>query len=264
MPKRLRKKRKSWFEKLTHKQRIELARSKMKRVVDHFLYLIELHANNSYVVYSPALSSQIPTSFAANAFNVFQRSMYHFEIVRLCAMWDGTDPQKENIPTVVDLIANDAIIEMLAEDAGRPWAGGSGGSFINLPDDPEHREAIARAIKQTDAQFAAQVTARAKLQLTEVISDVRSILSSTQLESVMNLRHKHLAHSLTETRREKDGPIQPMKVGDETDLINRSISIIEKLYCWVNGTSFQISESQRIDQENAAALWKGCKFTVLQ
>jgi hypothetical protein len=55
-----------------------------------------------------------------------------------------------------------------------------------------------------------------------------------------------------------------MKYGDETALLESSIPIIERLYCWVNGKSFSIKESQDIDQENAEALWNGCKFSVLR
>ena len=64
------------FENLDGAKRIELAKAKMGKVLDHFLYLLELRANNAFVVYSPILSSQIPVSFTANAFNIFQRSMY--------------------------------------------------------------------------------------------------------------------------------------------------------------------------------------------
>ena len=53
----------------------------MRKIIDHFLYVIELHANNSFVVFSSALASQIPRSYATNAFTVFQRSMYQIEIV---------------------------------------------------------------------------------------------------------------------------------------------------------------------------------------
>ena len=53
------------FEHLTTIERIELAKAKMAKVLDHFLYVIELHANNSFVVYSSALVSQIPESYAA-------------------------------------------------------------------------------------------------------------------------------------------------------------------------------------------------------
>ena len=80
----------------------------------------------------------------------------------------------------------------------------------------------------------------------------------------MNIRDKHLAHSLETTHREKNGPVQPMKYGDETALLNASMPIIERLYCWVNGTSFSIENSQKIDQHNAEALWTGCKFVDLR
>jgi hypothetical protein len=63
--------------------------------------------------------------------------------------------------------------------------------------------------------------------------------------------------------REKHAAIAPMKYGDETKLLNASIPIVERLHCWVNGKSFSIKNSQEIDQENAEALWSGCKFSNL-
>ena len=110
------------FESLGKPARIELAKDKMPRVLDHILYLLELHANNAYVVYSSLLSSQIPQSFGANAFNIFRRSMHQFEIVRLCALWDSADSAKENIPTVIELIDDAKIIDMLADETRSHWA----------------------------------------------------------------------------------------------------------------------------------------------
>src|ERR1700751_3319250 len=104
------------IERLAKPERINLAKAKMKKVIDHFPYVVELHANNSFMVFSPVLASQIPRSYAANAFNVFQRSMHQIEIVRLCAIWDSVDFDKENIATVVQLIDDDEIIETLAEE----------------------------------------------------------------------------------------------------------------------------------------------------
>lgn len=63
------------FENMTTADRVTAAKAKTERVVDHLLYLLELHENKSIIFYSPTLSSQIPTSFAANAFNVFQRAL---------------------------------------------------------------------------------------------------------------------------------------------------------------------------------------------
>ena len=117
-----RNKNNSMFENRTSTERIALAKAKMERVLDHFLYLLELHANNQFVVYSRTLSAQIRDSFAANAFNVFQRSMHQIEIVRLSALWDNADPDKENISTVAKLVDNEKVIEELAEQTRANWA----------------------------------------------------------------------------------------------------------------------------------------------
>lgn len=226
--------------RLSKPDRLRLAKAKMKKVLDHFLYVVELHANNSFVVFSPVLASQIPRSYAANAFRVFQRSMYHIEIVRLCAIWDGVDLDKENIPTVVALIDDDELIEMLAEETRS-----------------QHQD-------PRDQQFAEGRASQARTELLHAIANARSVLGSARLASIMNVRDKYLAHSLETTRREKSGPVQPMKYGDETKVMDASISILESLYCWVNGTSFSIENSQRIDQKNAEALWTGCKFVALR
>ncbi|MCK1281013.1 hypothetical protein IVB46_37895 [Bradyrhizobium sp. 61] len=72
--KKKQKKKKIEINDLPRPERIRLAKAKMTKIIDHFLYVIELHASNSFVVFSPLLVSQIPRSYAANAFNVFQRS----------------------------------------------------------------------------------------------------------------------------------------------------------------------------------------------
>jgi hypothetical protein len=48
------------FENLAHAERIELAKAKMEKVIDHFLYVLELHANNTFIIYTPS-------SFVANS-----------------------------------------------------------------------------------------------------------------------------------------------------------------------------------------------------
>ena len=189
--------------------------------------------------------------------------MHQFEIVRFCALWDRADAEKENVPTVIELINDEKIIEMLAEETRRHWTD-QGGYLINPSDDPEIAALEQEAIKNSNIQFGNEQASKAKIELKEAITDARTILCSSRLDSVMNLRDKHLAHSLTTTRREKLLPIQPMKYGDETELLKASILIVERLYCWVNGKSFSIKDSQDIDQNNAEALWNGCKFSVLR
>ena len=77
------------FEHLTTVKRIQAAKAKTDRVVDHLRYLLELHENNAIITYSGTLSSQITLAHAADAFNAFRRGLHQFEIVRLCALWEG-------------------------------------------------------------------------------------------------------------------------------------------------------------------------------
>jgi len=49
------------FETISISERVRTATEKTRRVVDHLLYLIELHENNAIAVSSPILSAQIPT-----------------------------------------------------------------------------------------------------------------------------------------------------------------------------------------------------------
>jgi HEPN superfamily AbiU2-like protein len=243
-------------------ERIALAKAKMTRVLDDVLYLLELHANNAIVVHSPALSSQIPRSYAANAFVVFQRSMYQIEVVRLCALWDAADIAKENVPTVIELIDDDEIIEQLGDENLQHWSG-SNTPIANLSSEPDLAALEREATAESERQFGREQAAKGKQELRQAIADSRAIIASQRLASVMNLRDKYLAHSLERTRREKHGPIQPMKYGDETTILDATTPIVERLYSWVAGKSFSIVQAQEIDRANAEALWKGCKFTVL-
>src|SRR5205807_1492292 len=102
------------------------AKEKTRRVVDHLMYLLELHENNAIILYSPTLSAQIPPSFAASAFNVVQSGLHQFEIVRLCALWDRAELEKENIPTIIELIDHADVIESLAQEMAAYWQGVGG------------------------------------------------------------------------------------------------------------------------------------------
>lgn len=187
--------------------------------------------------------------------------------MRLCALWDGIDAKKENIPTVVKLIDNDQIIEMLAEEARSRHMFGREGfvAYINPDNDPIIAGDLERErAASIDVEYADERASLARTELRQTIADVRAVLDSSRLTSIMNIRDKHIAHSLEATHREKNGPVQPMKYGDETELLNASIPVVERLYCWVNGTSFSIEQSQEIDQNNAEALWTGCKFVDLR
>jgi AbiU2 len=250
------------FEHMTTAERIQAAKEKTERVLDHLLYLLALHANNAIIVYSNTLSSQIPYSHAANAFDVFRAGLHQFEIVRLCALWDRAEEPRENIPTIAKLIDDPGVIDALAEEARSPWVNNTG-SILNPSNDLRLRKAEEQELKQIDERFGQEQADKARVELTRAISQTEKMLASQRLTSIANLRDKHLAHSLSETHRErKTGPVLPMKYGDEREVLSCSLAIVEAFYCWVSGKSFSFADSQEIARNNAEALWKRCTFDV--
>jgi hypothetical protein len=138
-----------------------------------------------------------------------------------------------------------------------------GGGVLNPSDDPELRSLEAEALQRINEQFAQEQAQKARDQLHEAISGSRAILASEKHASIMNLRDKHLAHSLSETRREKKaGPLPPVKFGDEREILDATLPIVEALYCWVYGSSFSFQDSREIDRKNAQALWEACTFKI--
>jgi hypothetical protein len=58
------------------------------------------------------------------------------------------------------------------------------------------------------------------------------------------------------------GPLPPVKYGDERDMLEASLPIVEALYRWINGTSLSFQDSREIDRKNAKALWEACTFNI--
>jgi hypothetical protein len=81
-------------------------------------------------------------------------------------------------------------------------------------DDPDRAAFEQEMTKKINLQFADEDASTARAELRQAIAETREVLGSERLASIMNMRDKHLAHSLETTRREKDGPVQPMKYGD--------------------------------------------------
>ena len=252
------------FERLSDADRIELAKVKTEKVVDHFRYVLALHANNLFVVFSDTLASQIPTSHAANAFNVFRSSMHQFEIVRLCGLWESDfKTNAENILMVVELIDSPAIIDALAHETRSHWTDRPSPRSLTPADDQEIDVEVEEAIRHRNVEFGNRQAANAKAGLLKAIADARAMTNSPLLRSVLNLRNK-LAHSITTTKLEKTGPVQSVKRGDDITLLEASSQIVEALHLGVNGAGFSIQKARELNERNAAALWNGCKINVLR
>jgi hypothetical protein len=240
------------FEQMTTAERVQAAKGKTERVLDHLLYLLALHENNAIVVYSTALASQITRSDAANALRVIQEALYRFEVLRLCALWDRAWPDLsgESIPTIIALIDDAKVIEALLEEVNASWR--------SLVDPSEYAKADD-AVRDALVRLNEPMTADARDGLMNSIATGRKIERSALLINVRNLRNKRL-HSLSETPRGKNGAALPMTYGDERKLFLDSLSLVEALHRWVNCKTFSFDKSREIAQRDAEAFWKHSTF----
>jgi hypothetical protein len=222
------------FETWDTQKRISEAKRLTTCVVDHLQYLLDIHENNAIVLYSDTLSKQIPKSYAANAFNVFREAMHQIEIVRVCALWDNAALERESICTVVELIADEKVLEVLADQARG----------------------------QNPKPIGDQRAERALSRLKDAIQKARKLRKSDRLTSIRNLRDKHVAHYLTVKVEETENGSAPMKHGDEGPIIDMSIEIVEALNSYVNDVSLPFKESRAIDHKCATALWNTCTFNI--
>lgn len=249
------------FETWETSKRITEAKRLTERLVDHAHYLLDIRENNAIVIYSDTLSKQIPRSYAANSFNVFREALHQIELVRLSALWDQAHIDNEAIPSVIELVDNEDVINALADAARAQYAKGPEPLDKNEP--AEEREIVARMMKKANEQRGEEHAENALAGLRKAIADGRAMHKSEKLKSIRNLRNKHVAHYLTRTRAEKDGEIiAPMKVGDEKPVLETSLSVIELLYCWVNGVGISFEASREIDRKCAQELWNGCTFAI--
>jgi hypothetical protein len=56
--------------------------------------------------------------------------------------------------------------------------------------------------------------------------------------------------------------ISHMKYGDERNIFEQSVTIVETLYRWINATGISFAASRKIDRKCAEGLWKACTFKV--
>ena len=247
------------FERLTPEDRILQSKAIIKELTYRIQFILQLHAANEIVNYSSKLSSQIDPSPAAAAFTILQDSLFQHEVIKLLAIWDKAEENAVSIPTVLKLLDHPEVIdkiywEVLSHHIDR------GFRLLNPSNDPAIQEAINASLRESQKAFALEQADKARMAI-KACMDAVSLLADGELaEGLLNLRDR-VAHSVTYTRRELRGKNARAKYGHEREILERTISIIEDLYCWVNGTSFDIAsdcfESARND---ASDFWGNLIF----
>ena len=242
-------------------RRIALAKEQTRVLTDRVQEAIKLHASNEIIHYSDVLSKQIPRSHAARAFCAFQDAQFKFEIIALLSVWDRADDNAISILSVIELIEDPKVLACLVQETFDSHASIQT-RLLNPSSDPEHEKEIGELLASSQLEFAEDQSRKASGALANSIKIAKETVKREQMASVQNVRN-HVSHSLSETRLEQKKTVQPMKYGDETALLNLTVQLIEELYLWVNGTSFDISGDifERARQD-ATELWHNCIFNI--
>ena len=247
--------------KLSIAERILKAKETTEALTYKVLDVIELHEANKIIVYSDRLASQIPKSHAANAFTTFQNTMFNYEVIKCIALWDRADDNVISIPTVIELIDDAEVLDSLINET-RSAHLSLEPRILNPSEDPEIQAAVSEAVLRSQEEFSASQAGKAHAGLVGALSMAKEIIQRERTTSIKNLRD-HLAHNLIVTRAEQRGSIPNMKYGDEKNLLDISIRLVEDLYCWVNGTSFDIrTDCVELAKRRAEELWLNCRFDI--
>lgn len=190
--------------------------------------LIELHEANEIIAFSDVLSSQIPTSFAAHAFDQFRAVMLRFEVLRLAACW-GKRARDNNIPSILRALERAEVVDCAVARLGR---------------DPARQAAYRK-------------------HLIDAAALGRSVRDDPRFRVVMNFRHKELAHNLTITDLEQDGPIDPMTRADGNWLLEQTEAIVTRLFSGLRAGFFDFEMTRNQARMIAQRLWGNCTFTNL-
>jgi hypothetical protein len=255
---------KDWVKGLPFDERLTHARQSLKGVNNVAHFLNSLHETNQIVVYSDKLSKQVDRSYAANAYSTFVRGLQEIELVRLCSLWDKGERDAYSILTVIDLIDNDDVIDCISRMAGETRL------YVHdenrdLGETKEDREFVRKLLVAGGERDARKERRKICLLTRRTIREAREIAASDMLKNVVNFRNKYIAHATGLTYAERDnGPLPLPKYGDETELLDRTLKIIERLDLCVQGISFMWQNSRDIEKRNAEYLWQGVTIKVLR
>lgn len=245
------------FSSLPPSERLVLAKARADKLVQHLVPLFLMHESNAMVIYSTKLSEQIPRSYAAHAFNQFQRSMHLFELVRLCAMWDGPRDDRESIPTIIALFNEPKLIDQLVADAHDFHAN-------EMPPDTVDAETTSKWWKGDRKAVADVVAATIREKLSFAVSKAEEILDTPQLKALMDFRHSYIAHNLDipEPSGDAEGSVEKLKYGTETVILDATVVVADALHHGLNRTGFDWKRSREMARRNAQALWDYCTFEI--
>jgi hypothetical protein len=225
------------IERMSDEDRYLKAQEKTQKIVDAFLAHLRTHENNQYVTYSSIIADQIPKSYAGNAFAALQSNLLEFELIRLASFWENVDLDGFSLPTIAKLSETTGVSEIVQKRHHQHY------TF--------HKE------------YAEEAKSKAKLALDQAIENTGKFHDSESLENLKNFRHR-LSHLLETTNIEKKKRISPPKYGDEREILEITMSSIDKFHSALNGVGFDWDGANEMNRRNAKSFWEGVTIKVLK
>jgi hypothetical protein len=245
-----------WIEALSPRDRLELAGKKVEAMLDVAIELVHLHATNQLICYSDLLKRQIPRSYAGVAFRIFSKALLQRELAAVCTFWDSCAEHRNSVPTVVELIDDERVKQLVYR---RKMQEIRGGRHLSAEDDDP--KLLAWVTELSDRDALASASRRSSL-LTETVARARSVVESEVLQAARDFRNGSLSHNLSPEARQF--PQMHSKYGDEGHLLETSQDVLEDLNLVTRSASYDWQGTWRIAERNAAALWSACTLKVLE
>jgi len=239
--------------------RLDLARAKTKRILDHLTALHQLQATNDLVVYSPMLSSQIPVSRAAHAFNSFQDALHKFGVIRIAALWDKPSADRDSLPTVAALLSSAEVVTKAIDEVriyhlnqAEPRR------YSDQADDPIEQEFLSRYWQEYCVRRSEQEAQSTRFWIRRSMWAISRVNKCSAALGIRRHRDNFIAHNLVHIdATDQKTASRPMKYGDERKLLSVTTKIVRTLHLGVNGTSFDMAASMSLADRRATELWEG-------
>jgi hypothetical protein len=240
---------------LSTNDRVEKARRLIDTMVDLTSQVIDVHESNQHLVYSKQLADRIPRNYGTNTYNVLQQSMYQFELLRLTALWEDADEEKPSLPHAGELLDDNDVITELAEELYELHA-------QSLPFEPIIEPWARELHRSSQERFGLTQSRKLTSAISSAIRQVRKVHCDPRMETLRNIRDKHIAHNLYQSRRDKSGKATAqLRYGYESELLKVTLSLIQKLNLWVCGTDLDVTlRPRQLSRRNAALFWKQFKI----
>lgn len=225
----------AWFSSLSPEQRVDRAVHIVSRAIDQLQEIIGVSEVNRIIVYSPAVASRIPQSYAANTFTLIQWITLNYEILRLCALWDRGASDRESVPAIIELVDSPLVLALVSRRLCESESVLSPNSYVK-----QHVAHLQKAIRVA-----------------------KKISQATFRKALVEFRDARLAHSLTPQANPTQAKLT-LKYGYERRLLTASIAIVNAINGALRNSTFAFEMSFENSKRNAEAFWLTAKFSATE